>query len=103
MSARIWETAEEVLAEHPPVPVDLFDDWWNKATPGNGMGTVAARGKNALVTCGDYLGTFSWSAVLQALNENLRLPIHKLGYLKELAANPAKKTTIKFLRGPRES
>ena len=104
MSSPIYETAAEVLAANPPIPVVLMDDWWTRK--GDAAGTVTARGNNALVMSGDYLGTFSWAAVLQALNDEsktTRLPIHLLGYLKETAANPAKRQTIGYLKGPRAS
>ncbi len=95
-----YESAEDVLAANPPIPVSLFDDWWTRK--GDAAGTVQARGKNALVMSGDYLGTFSWAAVLEALNvSGIRLPIHRLGYLKELVATKPDSKTLKYLKGPR--
>lgn len=99
----IYETAADVLGAAPLVPVTLYRDWWTKA--GDSSGTVAARGNNALVTCGDYLGTFSWAAVLQALNDSskqTRLPIHAVAYLRKLAAERPKSTTLKYLKGPKQ-
>lgn len=98
-----FETKEELLEAAPPVPVSLFADWWTKA--GESSGTVAARGNNALVTCGEYLGTFSWAAVLEAVNDTrhqLRLPIHHIGYLRKLVAERPNSATLKYLKGPKE-
>lgn len=99
----IYETAADVLEAAPLVPVTLYRDWWTKA--GDDAGKIAARGNNALVTCRDYLGTFSWSAVLQALNDSshqTRLPIHAVAYLRKLAAERPNSATLKYLKGPKE-
>lgn len=99
----IYETADDVLAARPPVPVTLYRDWWTKA--GYGDGIVTARGNNALVTCEEYLGTFSWGAVLQALNDSshqTRLPTHSVAYLRKLATERPKSVTLKYLKGPKE-
>lgn len=102
MAAKLFETADEVLEANPPVPVTLYSDWWTVAER-QASGSVKPYGKNAAVTSGaEYVGLFSWAAVLQALNDSsgaTRLPIHAREYLRRAKAD--KPAAYKFLTSPK--